>query len=100
MKRFYEGIDGPPTRWVLWDLSRADTKNVPVDEVDDIAQLRLENIIQMGGGKTAVVAPKDLDFGMARMLQAKAIGAPRHLMVFRTMDEAWDWMKMQLFRER
>ena len=92
MKHFYDGIDGPPTKRVLWDLSRASTGNLSIEELDDIAQLRIENKVQMGKGKTAIVASTDLDFGMVRMFQAKSTGTPRSLMVFRTLDEAREWL--------
>jgi len=95
MRCLYDGIDGPTTRMVLWDLSKASTENLSVDELDDIAQLRLENKIPMTNGKTAVVAPNDLDFGMVRMFQAKTAGTPRYLMVFRTLEKAMEWMKIE-----
>ena len=43
MKHFYNGMDGPPTKMVLWDLSQASTGNLSIEELDDIAQLRVEN---------------------------------------------------------
>jgi hypothetical protein len=95
MKRFYDGIDGPPTTMVLWDLSQASTGNLSVEELDDIARFRIENKAQMGIGKTAIVASTDLDFGMVRMFQAKSTGTPRSLMVFRTLDEARQWIKKE-----
>lgn len=95
MKHFYDGIDGAPTKMVLWDLSQASTGNLSVEELDDIAQFRIENTVQMVNGKTAIVASTDLDFGMVRMFQAKSTGTPRSLMVFRTLDEAREWIKKE-----
>jgi len=92
MKCLYDGTDGPPTAMVLWDLSMASTENLSFDELDDIAELRLDNVIQMTNGKTAIVASNDLDFGMVRMFQAKAAVMPRYLMVFRTVEKAMEWM--------
>lgn len=44
------------------------------------------------GGRWAVVAPRDLVFGMARMYQLIRSGAPYEIEVFRTRDDALSWL--------
>ena len=92
MIRYYQGIDGPPTKMVLWDLSRASAENISANELEEIAQLRLDNDKQMTSGKTAVVAPSDINFGLSRMFLSKTVEARRYLRVFRTLDEAEEWL--------
>jgi len=93
MKRFYEGIDAPPTKKVLWDLMEASTGSLLPDQLNQIANLSLENEDVMKGGKTAVVAPQDIEFGLARTFEAYTAGEQRDLMVFRTHEEAIEWIE-------
>ncbi len=44
------------------------------------------------GGRWAVIAPRDLVYGMARMYQAIRSGAPYEIEVFRARDEALRWL--------
>lgn len=44
------------------------------------------------GGRWAIVAPLDLVYGMARMYQVFRSGAPYAIEVFRSRDEARDWL--------
>lgn len=44
------------------------------------------------GGRWAVVAPRDLVYGMARMYQLIRSGAPYEIEVFRTREEAHRWL--------
>jgi len=93
MKRFYEGIVAPPTKKVLCDLRKASIGSLSSDQLNHIVNLSLENEGVMKGGKTAVVAPDDIDFGLARSFEMQAAGEQRDLMVFRTYEEAMDWIE-------
>jgi hypothetical protein len=44
--------------------------------------------------KVAVVAPKDLSFGLARMYQVFANSVPWNFVVFRAMDAALAWLRV------
>ena len=92
MIRFYQGIDDPPTKKVLWDLTSAIVETLSIDDIDNIAQLSIDYEDVMKDGKTAVVAPHDINFGLARMFEAKTAGIHRDIRVFRTMDDAKDWI--------
>jgi len=96
MKHFYEGTIAPPTKRVLWDLSNASVASITADHVSQIAYLSLENEDVMKGGKTAVVASKDIDFGLARSFEAQTAGEQRDLMVFRTYKEAAEWLEAEM----
>lgn len=54
-------------------------------------------VLERGGrasnpGRVAVVAPSDVTFGMARMLQAFRSESPIEVRVFRVASEAREWM--------
>ncbi len=44
--------------------------------------------------KVAVVAPKDISFGLARMYEAFAKSVPWDFVVFRDMDAALEWLRV------
>ena len=90
---FYQGIDGPPTRKVLWNTANATTENLSMDDMDQIVSLRLNHEGTMFGGKTAIVAPQDVTFGLARVFEIRTAGTDREIMVFRTYEEAAEWIE-------
>jgi len=85
-----------PTKNVVWDLNGVSELNISSDEVREIASFnpRYENLSRING-KTAIVAPKDLTFGISRMFQAMSeyVDAPFTVMIFRTMGEAQEWLE-------
>ena len=46
------------------------------------------------GSRRAILAPRDLDFGMARMYAAGTDNVQGNLRVFRDEDEARDWIEI------
>ncbi len=81
---------------VLWDLRYADFEALLVsDELANIAtsftklNLKLQRV-----GKTAIVAPTDLWFSLARMyaIDAEIKNLSHIIQVFRFMDEAIKWL--------
>ncbi|MEN8245590.1 MAG: hypothetical protein ABFS43_11890, partial [Thermodesulfobacteriota bacterium] len=93
--RFYRGIDNPPTKRVLWNLSDASMGSLSMEEIRQIANLSIDNEEIMRDGKTAIVAPRDIDFGLARVLAAWTTGSHSDLMVFRTLNEATEWLEIE-----
>lgn len=93
MKCFYEGIDALPTKKLLWDLRYASIASLSVDQISNIASLSIEYEDMMKGGKIALVASTDIDFGLARIYEAHTAGLHRNLMVFRTYEEATEWIE-------
>jgi len=41
--KFYQGVEDPPTRKVLWDMSNATIMTISVDDVDEIVALRCKH---------------------------------------------------------
>lgn len=92
IRNFYE--KGPVTRDVLWDVSQADLLGVDADDIRRISQVPLQSPDRRKGGKTAIVAPADLAYGLSRMYQSssKTQELPFTVKVFRDTDKAKEWL--------
>ncbi len=92
VKMFYD----QPTKNALMDLTAASEPNFSADEIRQIAnhKLRIENPDRIDG-KTAIVAPEDLVYGLGRMFQSlsEMNKVPFEVRIFRTMAEAEDWLE-------
>jgi hypothetical protein len=91
---FYE--EGP-TENVLWDLRDASLDNLTADDVKAIveraAALAKNHPEIKAGGKTAIVAPHDLELGIARIIQIQAENRfPFDVRAFRTTEAAIQWL--------
>ena len=91
VKAFYTG---KPTKHVLWDAKDATDVKLTSDEVGTIARLRERFEGKREAGKTALVAHKDIVFGLSRMfeVQSSLERAPYDVMVFRNTDDACKWL--------
>jgi hypothetical protein len=97
-EEMYDAIENfynrEPTMFLLWDMSQA--------EVADVASSVLEAFVQRAatlegkrkGGRTAVFAPYDLQFGIGRMSEAFAElkSMPFKFRVFRSRQCALEWL--------
>jgi len=91
VKVFY---DGSPTRHVLWNLLDTTDIQLTSEESERVASYKPRFEGERASGKTAFVAQKDILFGISRMfeMQSECKGAPFPIMVFRNMDEAYQWL--------
>jgi hypothetical protein len=96
IRQTYDGP--PPTRDSLWDCRQAGGLILSSDEIRRIVTELLERAAgceARKGGRTAVVVPTDLGFGMARMAQiiteVSEAKLTFELGIFRTVEEAGDW---------
>jgi len=77
----------------LVDLRRTDSSSRSSDALRSIVaymKRRYEGVEV--APKTAVVAPRDISFGLARMYQAYSDLAPGDVVVFRAVDAALAWL--------
>jgi hypothetical protein len=91
IKVFYKNN---PTKHVLWDaISATDVLFTP-KEVEAIVKYKERYVGKRGTGKTAIVAQRDIIFGLSRMfeVQSRLEKAPYDIMVFRSIDEAHQWL--------
>lgn len=91
VKEYYAGR---PTKYILWDLSMASAKNLASNDIKYLVELVKTYADIRTGGKTAVIAPFDLEYGMTRMSQAYAnfIGLQFSVSVFRSVSDARKWL--------
>ena len=91
-----ESFHKNPTRNLLLDFSRR--AEIPLvltgEEMAKLFRHLTTKKENRPAGKTAIVAPDDLRFGMSRMAEAFAEieKLPWEMKAFRSMDEAIDWL--------
>jgi hypothetical protein len=92
IRAFYE--QGPVTKNVLWDVSLAVLQELSSEDVRQIAHVPRKSLDLRKGGKTAIVAPGDLAYGLSRVYQTSsgAEGLPFKLQVFRDAEKARAWL--------
>jgi hypothetical protein len=77
----------------LFDLSDVTGVDVAAESVRDAARRAGEYVdSRLDGGKLAIVAPRDLLFGMARMYEILRGDSPVEVRVFREREEAESWL--------
>ena len=83
-----------PTSLLLWDMSQTDVSHVTSDILQKFVRKSAELGTARQGGRTAVIAPEDLQFGLARMSEvfSDMASAPYSFRSFRTREEALKWL--------
>ena len=85
-----------PDLGVIWDYSEGTNANLHRDELEELAQFVEQWSLGRGSAKyrTAVFAPRDVDFGMARIYEVllEIRGAQFEFSVFRELDRAIRWV--------
>lgn len=91
IREFY---DGSITRNVIWDLERSDLSQINSQDVHQVAALSVDYANRRPSGKTAIVGPDDLTFGLARMyeLNKNSSDLPFETQSFRSIDDAYAWI--------
>ena len=91
LERLYQGT---PTTLILWDMSLSDVSDVETGVLADFAKRAAVLGVKRKNGRTAIFAPHDLHFGLARMSEvfADMAKAPFKFKVFRSRQEALDWL--------
>lgn len=85
------------TTLVLWDMADAEVGHVTPEILRPFILRAAELGQARDGGRTAVVAPGDLAYGLARMSEALSdlANSPFLLRAFRTQEEALVWLKSE-----
>ena len=92
LKDYY--AKGPVSKYVLWDLTRAELQHIEGEDIQKIAHVASTTVADREGGKAAFVAPDDLAYGLCRIYQTKVdyMLASVQLKVFRDLDAARAWI--------
>jgi hypothetical protein len=82
------------TNHVIWDASNGTVETIGKDDLRSIAKFLKSGHGMRAGGKTGLVGPEDLDYGIGRMFQAYASleNLAVEYRIFRTLDEALAWI--------
>lgn len=86
--------DGQPTALVLWDMSQAELAHVTAEMLQKFVRKAAKLGVRRRGGRTAVVAPADLQYGLGRMSEtfAEIESTPFNYCVFRSRQDAMHWL--------
>ena len=83
-----------PTKLLLWDMSYAELWQITPDMILNFVQKAAKLGVSRAGGRTAVLAPGDLQFDLSKMsqtfheLESKEIS----LRIFRSEQDALTWL--------
>jgi hypothetical protein len=88
---FYKGSS---TKHTLWQFDGLSAKNISTDALKRIFKMIRSRGNPRKGGRTAIVAPLDLEYGLGRMFEiwASTGEIPYETKVFRKLDEARQWL--------
>ena len=91
LEAFYSGN---PTLNVIWDMTEGTIRTLSSDQLQKLLDSVSPASKKRAGGKTAGVAPADIDFGLARMIQilAELSGYKASVKIFRALKDAADWV--------
>jgi hypothetical protein len=92
IQKFYEGH---VTLNVLWDMSQSDVSKLSAADVHSIVHAPRKCPEMRKGGKTAIVAPTDIAFGLTRMYEfmTETLNYSFKTQAFRTSQEAYRWLR-------
>ena len=85
---------GEPTKHVIWDLLETTDVQFTSKQVEKVATYQPPHDGKRESGKSAIVAQEDFLFGLSRMFETQnnLMGSPYTVMVFRSTDEAYQWL--------
>lgn len=91
IKEFYESS---VTSNVLWDFTESDLTGIQSTDVSYIAELSHKYMERRSTGKTAIVGPDDLSYGLLRMYEITKdhSSLPFATESFRNIDDAYEWL--------
>ncbi len=94
MATLKQSLEGKPTRNVLWDFRKASLARVSSKETEAMMDYIKHHSEKRSGGKTALVASGDLEYGLSRIAQALAEikSFSFQMEVFRSLKEAIQWL--------
>ena len=95
-RALYESPEWEPGLRELADLRGADLSRVSTDCLKDL--IRLVQTYMKGpdeGSKSAVIAPNDLPFALARYYESASENSPEQVEVFRSKGEALSWLEIK-----
>jgi hypothetical protein len=91
--RYRPGLDK------LVDMRLVESMELHVDDENQFVNYKMEKGVRER--RIALVAPRDISFGMSRVYQALSESIHEEVSVFRSLDEAINWLSLPLdFKEK
>ena len=83
-----------PTLYLLWDMSQAELEHVTPDILKKFCKRAVELGKRRQNGRTAVITPGDLQYGLGRMSEVffGLDSAPFNFKAFRSQKDALTWL--------
>ena len=92
LREIVESAEYPSDVKTLWDLRTTNFSPLNAQFGERLLAIR-EKYPERGNAKVAFVAEQDLAFGLSRMYEMMSSGMPQHIMVFRDMQSAGQWLE-------
>ena len=88
LKRIEDELPKAPNR--VMDLSASTGADLDFHAVSSFTRMRNQTVLK-NPVRVAIIAPSDLQFGMARMFQSMIANPHFNFCTFRNPEEAWNW---------
>jgi len=88
--------DGEPTLNTLYDLTNFSVDHLGYKDLSGWCDFLMHkvNFEQRIGGRAAIVAPTDIQYGIARIVESLlSLRAPHEIRVFRSVSDAVKWIR-------
>lgn len=94
VQSFYRGV---PTKYIVWDVTNGSMSNLSTDDLQALVAYVREVAHMRAGGKTAIIVPNDLGFGLGRMIEAYGSlnELPFDFRAFRSKSDALEWLGLR-----
>ena len=94
MNEFQQSAHFRPGIHSIWDFRKLTVASMPDEDLRAIAEYQKKIASTRGPSwKAALVVASDLSYGLSRMFEAYSDTAPNQVTVFRSMEEAVNWIK-------
>jgi len=90
-KDSFSSMNIPSDINAIYDLQEMDFSNITTEFQERLIIFR--ESLNRGNAKIACVTSTDLGFGLARKYEALSDHLPQQVRIFRSMDEAKNWLK-------
>ena len=99
-KKLYENKIWKPGFNEIVDVRNAQVKSVTSKGLLQLSDLVKSYVKEKGiEFKTAIIAPEDLQFGLSRVYEAISHESPEKIMVFRDLNDAFDWLDIDIKKD-
>ena len=92
LESVYNGTDAKVTKDILWDLRNASISALSSQDIEMIVNIGSRYWKARKGGKSAIVALEDVSYGISMIYRGQASSFPYKIEVFRTLEEALQWL--------